>query len=485
MSASTITRLSEPSEIKTELAERKLYRFIEQVWPTIEPKEPFVGGWHIEAICDHLQAMAERQIRNLLILIPPRHTKSITASVCFNPWVWIRRPELRFMYASYSASLSQEHSVLSRRVITSEWYQRRWGSRYKLTTDQNVKSHYENSKRGYRLATSVGGTVTGHGADFLGLDDPHSLGEVHSDAARTSVHQFYSKVWHSRLNSPKTGCRFCIMQRGHQDDIASRMIDMFDYEVLLLPTEYDPKRSTVTSIGFTDPRTKAGELLCPERKGQCEVDEDKAIKGRDFETQDNQNPQPEEGVMFKRAWFKVVDALPVKGRLRTARFWDCAATEVTPGKDPDWIVGTKLSKFEDGMFYVEDVVRGRWTPGIVDTTILRTAQMDGRQVKVREEQEPGASGKSVIANHVQLLAGYDYAGKSPSGAKTTRWRPFAVQAEAGNVALLRGEWNQNWLQEIAGVPEAAHDDQADSVAGAFEDVAIARRKARTVGIREA
>jgi len=484
LSASTITRLNEPSAIKTELAERKLYRFIEQVWPTIEPKEPFIGGWHIEAVCEHLQALAGREIRNLLILIPPRHTKSLTASVCFNPWVWIRRPELRFMYASYSASLSQEHSVLSRRVITSEWYQRRWGSRYKLTTDQNVKSHYENSKRGYRLSTSIGGTVTGHGADFLGLDDPHSLGDVHSDAARSSVHQFYQKVWHSRLNSPKTGCRFCIMQRGHQDDIASRMIDTFDYEVLLLPTEYDPKRSTVTSIGFKDPRTKAGELLCPERKGQQEVDEDKAIKGRDFETQDNQNPQPEEGVMFKRAWFKVVDALPVKGRLRTARFWDCAATESKPGKDPDWTVGTKLSKFEDGMFYVEDVVRGRWTPGVVDATILRTAQMDGRQVKVREEQEPGASGKSVIANHVQLLAGYDYAGKVPSGAKTTRWRPFAVQAEAGNVALLRGEWNQNWLQEIAGVPDAAHDDQADSMAGAFEDVAIARRKARVVETKE-
>ena len=121
---------------------------------------------------------------------------------------------------------------------------------------------------------------------------------------------------------------------------------------------------------------------------------------------------------------------------------------------------------------------------MVDTTILRTAQLDGRTVKVREEQEPGASGKSVIANHVQMLAGYDYAGKSPSGAKTTRWRPFAVQAEAGNVAIMRAEWTQDWLQEMSGVPDTAHDDQADSVAGAFDDVALARRKARTVAVRE-
>ena len=274
------------------------------------------------------------------------------------------------------------------------------------------------------------------------------------------------------------------MQRGHQDDIASHMMGEFGYEVLVLPTEYDPKRSRVTSLGFKDPRTKAGELLCPERKGQREVDEDKRIKGRDFETQDNQNPQPEEGMMFRRVWFQFVDVMPVKGRVATARFWDCAATEVKPGRDPDYTVGTKVSKFEDGLFYIEDVVRGRWTPRVVDETIYQTAVMDGKSVKVVEEQEPGASGKSVIANHVQMMAGFDYAGKSPSGAKTTRWRPFAVQAEAGNVRVKRGDWNQDWLEEITAVPEARHDDQADSVAGAFEKVALGRRKARLAKTKE-
>lgn len=476
--------LKEIKTVKTELAERKLYKFVEQVWPTIEPTSPFQKGWHIEAICDHLEGLSRRQIRNLLILVPPRHTKSVTASVCFNPWMWINDPSSRFMYASYSSSLSQEHSVLSRRVIDSDWYQERWGSSFKLTTDQNIKTHYENTKRGYRISTSVGGTVTGHGADFLCLDDPHNLESIHSDASRIGVYQFYKKVWHSRLNDPKTGCRFCIMQRGHQNDIASYMMDEFGYEVLSLPTEYDPKRSCVTSLGFQDPRTREGELLCPGRKGQREVDEDKKIKGRDFETQDNQNPQPEEGVMFKRAWFQLVDVMPVKGRVATARFWDCAATEVTPGKDPDYTVGTKVSKFDDGLFYVEDVIRGRWSPRVVDETIRQTAIMDGKSVKVVEEQEPGASGKSVIANHTQMMAGFDYTGKSPSGAKTTRWRPFAVQVEAGNVRVTRGEWNQDWLQEMSTVPESKHDDQADSVAGAFEKVALGRRKARLATTKE-
>ena len=157
---------------------------------------------------------------------------------------------------------------------------------------------------------------------------------------------------------------------------------------------------------------------------------------------------------------------------------------MTPGKDPDYTVGTKVSKFDDGLFYVEDVIRGRWSPRVVDETIRQTAIMDGKSVKVVEEQEPGASGKSVIANHTQMMAGFDYTGKSPSGAKTTRWRPFAVQVEAGNVRVTRGEWNQDWLQEMSTVPESKHDDQADSVAGAFEKVALGRRKARLATTKE-
>ena len=189
-------------------------------------------------------------------------------------------------------------------------------------------------------------------------------------------------------------------------------------------------------------------------------------------------------MMFKRAWFQFVDVMPVKGRVSTARFWDCAATEPTRGRDPDYTVGTKVSKFDDGMYYVEDVVRGRWSPRTVDDTIYQTAVMDGKDVKIVEEQEPGASGKSVIANHTQMLAGFDYAGKPASGAKTTRWRPFAVQAEAGNVRIVRAEWNQEWLNEMGTVPESRHDDQADSVAGAFEKVALARRKARVAIAKE-
>ena len=450
----------------------------------IEPATPFVGGWHLDAVCDHLEAVTRGAIRNLVILIPPRHTKSILTSVCWPVWDWIAHPAHRFLFASYSAGLSTEHAVLSRRILDSPWYQARWGQRFRLTTDQNVKTHYENTQRGVRISTSVGGTVTGHGADFLVLDDPHNLDAIHSETSRAAVRDFYTKVWHSRLNDPKTGGRVCIMQRGHMDDLAGHMMEAFGYEALMLPTEYDPARATVTSLGFTDPREAPGDLLCPDRFGPAEVAEAKRILGRDFETQHNQNPQPEAGLLSKRAWFPVVEALPAEGRVKTCRGWDCAGTEARQGTDPDYTVGTKIAQFDTGRFYIEDVVRIRATSGVVDQTIARTAEADGPTVVIREEQEPGSSGKSVIASHTRLLAGYDYQGQPATGAKTTRWRPFAVQAEAGNVALLRGAWNQAWLDELTSVPYGRHDDQADSAAVAFEAVALGRRAAYTMRTRE-
>ena len=468
-------------EVRAVLAERDLEQFVLEAWAIIEPETPFTGGWHIGAICEHLQAVTARQIRDLLVLVPPRHTKSITVSVCWPAWSWIHRPGDRFLFASYAAGLSVEHAVLSRRVIESDWYQTFWHDRFQLTTDQNVKSHYENSERGYRITASLGATVTGRGGDYLVLDDPHNLDEIHSERARVQVVEFYRSVWHNRVNDPKTGCRVCIMQRGHEDDLAGHMAEDFGYEVLRLPMEYDPARARVTTIGFRDPRTEPGELLCPERFGVEEVEAAKRVMGPDYQTQYNQDPQPYEGVLFQRDWFKTVKVLPNEGMGRGVRFWDCAATEMAPGKDPDWTVGTLVVRHEtSGIFYVTDLVRLRATPGEVDATILKTAQLDGQAVRIREEQEPGSSGKSVIAAHTRMLAGYLYKGVPATGAKTLRWRAFAAQCQAGNVKLLEGEWNRAWLQEMCSVPMARHDDQADSVAGAFNEIALGRKHARVV-----
>lgn len=184
-----------------------------------------------------------------------------------------------------------------------------------------------------------------------------------------------------------------------------------------------------------------------------------------------QTPAPEGGGLFQRAWFPIVDSAPVKAK--RCRGWDTAGTE----GGGDWTVGTKLA-LADGIVYVEDVVRGQWGPGSVDAIFKQTAQLDGRDCQQREEREGGASGKAVIAARARLLAGYDYGEVAVSGDKVTRAKPFRAQCEAGNVRLVRGEWNEAYLQELERFPMGAFDDQCDSTSAAYNALALEPERPR-------
>src|SRR5579872_44415 len=194
-------RLAE--EMDRELGARSLAEFVRVAWPIVEPSTPFVPGWHIDAIIEHLEAVTRGQIRNLLINVPPRHMKSLLVSVFWPPWEWIRWPERRWLFSSYAASLSIRDSLKCRRLIESPWYQRLWGERFALTGDQNTKGRFDNDRSGYRLATSVGGAATGEGGDRLVCDDPHSVNEVESDSVRNSTNGWFDIVMATRVNDPK------------------------------------------------------------------------------------------------------------------------------------------------------------------------------------------------------------------------------------------------------------------------------------------
>lgn len=154
-------------QLLSQQAESSLHEFIKQAWPYMEGQTPFIDSWHIQAISEHLEACYYRQIKNLLINIPPRSSKTSLISVAFPAWVWLHNPEEKFMYASYANSLAVEHSLKCKRLIESEWYQERWGHIYQLSKDQKTKSFFDNNKTGYRNSTSVGASATGKGASIL------------------------------------------------------------------------------------------------------------------------------------------------------------------------------------------------------------------------------------------------------------------------------------------------------------------------------
>ena len=164
--------------------------------------------------------------------------KTLLASVCLPAWVWIRRPELQFLCASYGQRLSNRHSTDCRRLMQSRWYQARWAQRWKFTGDVNRVQEVQNNYSGHRIATSIDGVSQGEGGDVLLLDDPHLVKDVASDTKRAAVHEWWSKSWSTRLNNDAAR-RITLMSRLHSDDLASRIIED-GAAVLQIPMEYDP-----------------------------------------------------------------------------------------------------------------------------------------------------------------------------------------------------------------------------------------------------
>ena len=453
-----------------------LRQFVELAWPIIEPANPFVGGFHIDAICEHLEAVTRREIRNLLITVPPRHSKSICASVAWPTWAWTKAPELRFMFASYAADLAIEHAVLSRRVLESAWYQRRWGHLVQLTTDQNIKTHYENSRRGYRMSTSVGGSVTGRGGDHLLVDDAHNLKEIHSDVAREGVNRWYNRVWSSRLNDPKRGTRTIIMQRGHERDLAAQELAKGGYEHLSLPAEWEPTTrvwvggierevptaEVQTALGWRDPRTTPGELLCPDRFGPDEVRQAKRDLGAyDYAAQHQQRPSPAEGGIIKRTWWKLYSQ-PPSAFDRVIQSWDLAFKDLATSS---FVVGAVWGEVGADK-YLLDIVRDQ-LDFVGTCTAVRTlaAKWPEARLKLVEDK---ANGPAVISQLKHQVAGL--VPITVPGSKIARAYAESPDIEAGNVYLpdpTIAPWVHDFIEEHGAFPNAAHDDQVDTTTQAL------------------
>src|SRR5713226_7347084 len=186
---------------------------------------------------------------------------------------WLR--PIRFMSekkpSSASATYSIRDSVKCRRLIESPWYQRLWGDRFALTSDQNTKGRFDNNKSGYRLSTSVGGAATGEGGDRIVCDDPHNVQEAESDSVRKATVDWWDIVMSTRVNDPKTSAKVVVMQRCHQQDLSGHLLEQGNWEHLCLPAEYEAA-NRITSIGWSDPRTEHGELLWPGRFGAPEIE---------------------------------------------------------------------------------------------------------------------------------------------------------------------------------------------------------------------
>lgn len=456
-----------PSEIELDraISARSFAGFVRAAWHVLEPSSELKWGWSLDAICQHLEAVTKGDIKRLLINVPPGCMKSLLAGVFWPAWEWgpQGRPGLRYLGTAHKQDLGVRDNMKCRRLIQSEWYQARWP--IKLTGDQNAKTKFENDHTGFREAMAFT-SMTGSRGDRIILDDPLSVDHANSEADLRAAELTFTEALPTRVNNDDSAI-VVIMQRLHEKDTAGIILKRdLGYVHLCLPMRFEAERKCVTNIGFEDPRTYDGELLFPERFPEATVRSlEKTMGSYAAAGQLQQRPAPREGGMFRRSWFPVVRAIPAGTRF--VRGWDLAATEGAG----DWTVGVKIGRQKNGRFLIADVIRDRKSAAGVERLILNTASQDGYECTISIPQDPGQAGKAQTSYLVQQLAGYTVRTSTESGDKVTRAGPLAAQAEAGNVDILEGDWNDAFFEEITIFPNGTKD-QTDAASRAFNELVM-------------
>ena len=460
--------LEHKDEIYRELCERSLYHFIKHFWAEMDPS-PFLDGWHIEAICEHLEAVTNGQIKRLVINIPPRHMKSL-AIVGWSAWTWAQKmtdvrplagPDTRFLSASYAYSLAVRDNRKTRLLLQSPRYRRYWGDRVKLTGDQNAKARFENTEAGYRLVTSVEGFATGEGGDICIVDDPISAGDAKREVARNTVIDWWTQVMPTRLNNPVTGAYVIIMQRLHHQDLTEHVLEQeTGWTHLCLPARYEHDHPRVYAF---DKRKIDGELLWPSRFPEETIASLEEVMGSYAAAgQLQQRPAPREGGLFKRGDFKSVEEVPDGGT--DGRGWDLAGTDK---KTSPWTVGLRMKRVGRS-YYIYHVERFRGSPQEVESRFVNITKSDGHNTVQDIPQDPGSAGKFQARYLVGLVPGYVARFSPETGSKASRAEPLSAQVEAGNVYLcLPDKIKRTMLDEFEQFPLSDFSDQVDAASRIF------------------
>ena len=280
--------------------------FIHKSFQTLAPAKRYEDNWHIQAMAWHLQQCAIGKIKRLLITLPPRNLKSISA-VAFNAWVLGRDPSKRIICASYSADLASKHAQDCRAVMESDWYRRIF---LRTRIDKTAEMDFVTSLKGYRYSTSVGGTLTGRGGDMLIIDDPLKSEDAQSQARRSAVNDWYDGTLYSRLDDKREGVIIVIMQRHHLDDLAGHVLRQEKWDQLNLPAIAESDARIPIGPNATYSR-KVGDLLHEAREPKEVLDRIKVNLGSfRFSAQYLQRPVPEEGEIIKWEWFHFYDGPP-------------------------------------------------------------------------------------------------------------------------------------------------------------------------------
>jgi predicted phage terminase large subunit-like protein len=443
--------------------------FARRAWKEIEPGKELQWSWHHELVCEYLTLAYHGETTRLIITQPPRSLKSKLVSVLFPAWVWAQRPEQSFILTSYSDSLSEELNMSRRTLLQSAWFQSTFPGKVFFSPDQNRREQFKNTAGGQAVATSVEGTLTGKGADYLLIDDILSPQQSYSDLERQNANRFFDSTLRSRLNEPTAGRIVVICQRLHEVDLPGHLMENEPgvWTLVNLPMEAEADEQIVFPISGRVIERKAGDLLHPARFPKSWCEKQKRTMGRMiWSSQFQQRPSPIEGNIVKAADIQYFGG----------RDW------TTGVKDPDVpetferVVLSCDCSFKDKSTsdYVCILVVGvngprRYVRHIVNARM----DLDGTENEIRAAHanygpisavlvEDKANGSAVIAHLKEEISGL--VPIDPQGGKMSRMMAAAPEFQANNWFFDRtGAWTNKAVDQLCNFPNAKNDDIADAV----------------------
>lgn len=458
--------LGDPYVVHGEYLRRKFSRFVKAAWHVIEPGTPLVWNWHLDVICDHLQAVSEGRIGCLIINIPPRCMKSSLVSVLWPAWEWISQPHLQYLTGSYDDALATRDAVNARKLMQSKWYQRRFGHLWSFAGDQNAKTRYQNDKNGHRIVVSSGSSVVGEGGHRVLIDDPHDPTKaMNSDPDRKKALDQYDNGFSTRQNDLLKAAEVIIMQRVALNDLTGHVLAKYAQagvrvDHIVIPMEFDGVRRS-TSLGEYDPRTEVGELLWDARF-PAKVLVLLKIKLGEFGTasQLQQQPTARGGNIFKLEKFQWYTVAPEFEEVMVSV--DCTFKDK---KTSDYVAIQAWGRVRQRKYLIRRLKRRMNLAATCTELKLWRAAFPNAVAFVVEDKANGPAVIETMQGDIPGLVGYN-----PQGDKHARGYACQPQQEAAQVFLPDPEVCPEIIEfttEVCGFPGAANDDEYDAMCQAI------------------
>jgi len=463
----------DPTDIPSELSPQELRfilrndlsSFIERSFYELHPAASLQLAPHIEVVATQLERVRRGEAKRTIINLPPRHLKSHCVSVAFVAWLLGHDPAKHVICASYGQDLADDLATVCRRLMLSPFYRALFGN---VLGGRQAVNDFETTGGGRRIATSVGGVLTGRGADIIVLDDPQKADDALSETSRKSTHTWFDNTLQSRLNDKANGCIIIVAQRLHQDDLVGHVLEQEDWEVLSLPSiaETDENHLIESPLGRRYFTRKVGDVLHPARESADSLARTRrAISAFSFASQYQQNPIPLGGAIVKTDWLRFYDPgeEPAEFWLKL-QSWDTANKS---GELNDFSVCTTWAVTADERYYLLDVFRKRLNFPDLKREVARQAARHSPHAVLVEDKASGTQLIQDLKNEGRIdITPY----LPPSGAdKVMRLHAQTALFENGRVLLPKdAPWLPDYITEITGFPGSRYADQVDSTTQALD-----------------